>query len=210
MKKSRKISKLKEKKADIKNVKMDKALGQAWFRTDAEDGNKRRYFLERRWGKGSKVLGVILMHPSDADAAILDQSTNKVGLFAVNSDDYDAMYAINLSPIFVKDSKSLIKMDEEHFDDTDYKDQKKAFKTVFNSADDIVLAWGEVGQRLFDKKIKDDKDFSKLFKQHLKEKQFLISDANDSENNHRFPYHPASHGDMSFINGNDFVKEWLE
>lgn len=99
MKKSRKISKLKEKKADIKNVKMDKALGQAWFRTDAEDGNKRRYFLERRWGKGSKVLGVILMHPSDADAAILDQSTNKVGLFAVNSDDYDAMYVINLSPI---------------------------------------------------------------------------------------------------------------
>lgn len=166
-----------EKMAEINGLDMEFGVGQALF--DDANNPKKRYFLEKRWDMGGKVLGAIMMNPSNAGAIENDPTIEKLIKYA-KYNDFSALYIINIIPVI--DSQSVnIKGKQDSFVSDDK--QIKCFEYVLDNTDCIYIGWGRTGQKYLPILLTDT-ELKNKFLANLQ--KFFVTGISDKN----FPYHP--------------------
>ncbi|WP_281512711.1 DUF1643 domain-containing protein [Mammaliicoccus vitulinus] len=193
-----------KKMAEINGLDMQTGVGQALF--DNVDNPTKRYFLEKRWDKGNKILGAIMMNPSKAGNVESDKTVNRLIDYAKGK-GYSAIYVINVSPHIESASSKLNKVNGENYD----KDiQTKCFKFVVEKSTSIYLGWGSKGHPFFKRLVKNNGIIKNLFSKHLNKFEGVIN------SNKKYPTHPSprnADGLNEQTNLNKIssdVKEWLK
>lgn len=116
---------------------LEKSLGIAEFDTNIAHGH--RYSLQKVWDSNKKVLGCVLMNPSNASASESDNTINFLIKYAIHN-NYGSISVVNTSS-FIKGSKTRKR---------DFKLNSTAVKKIidtFEKADDIILGWGLNGSK---------------------------------------------------------------
>lgn len=112
--------------------------------------NKKRYFLEKRWAKGDKILTAIMMNPSKANEARGDATVNQL-IEQAKKQKYDALYVVNISPIIEGSSKNL-KMSAFNYDQLNW----IFIKAAIEKSNLVFLGWGMKGQKGLKKQLKSN------------------------------------------------------
>lgn len=109
---------------------------------------KKRYFLEKRWSDGNKILTAIMMNPSRANEVSGDETVNQI-INQAKKFGYDALYVVNLSP-FIEGSSSKLKMAAFNYDELNW----EFIIAAIQGADKVFLGWGMKGQKGLKKQLK--------------------------------------------------------
>lgn len=119
---------------------------------------KRRYFLEKRWSEGDRILVAIMMNPSKADEKTGDDTVNQL-INQARSRDYNALYILNLSTK-VEGTSCKLKMSDFDYDKLNWSFIKAACETT---NDTIFIGWGMKGQKGLKRQLKQDKKRNELY-----------------------------------------------
>lgn len=171
-----------EKMAEINGLDMEVGVGQALF--DNPDNPTKRYFLEKRWDKGERILGAIMMNPSKAGALEGDNTVDGLIKLA-KAKKFSALYVVNIIPYICSSESEL--PDEINSIITEPM-QLKSMEFVLEESDVILLGWGETGHKYLSDLLKKEK-IKELFKQH-KHKCKVVGLGYKE----RFPLHPRPVG----------------
>lgn len=162
------------------NICIKKGMREAWF--DNKQNPQKRYFLEKRWQEweeGEKVLGAIMMNPSNANEIQNDSTVNRLIKYA-SKNGYVALNVVNVIPIINSKSKELKK---GYIAEVKENQQIKAFQQMFDNANDIYLGWGKIGQKHLPTLL-ESKELKLRFTDH--NKNFFVTAISPKG----FPYHP--------------------
>ncbi|NEU31955.1 DUF1643 domain-containing protein [bacterium LRH843] len=116
---------------------LEKSFGIAEF--DTSIAHKHRYSLQKIWDSNKKVLGCVLMNPSNASASESDDTINFLIKYAIHN-NYGSIRVVNTSS-FIKGSKTRKK---------DFKLNATAVKKIIETleiADNVILGWGLNGSK---------------------------------------------------------------
>ncbi|MBY0144328.1 DUF1643 domain-containing protein [Neobacillus niacini] len=111
-------------------------LGAAVFNTNGT----RRYFLEKRWAQGGKVLTAIMMNPSNAAHNKTDDTVDQL-IDVAKNEGCHALYVVNISSI-IDGTSNNVKNTQFTFEEINWTFVSKAM----TEADVVFLGWGMKGQ----------------------------------------------------------------
>ncbi|WP_036119313.1 DUF1643 domain-containing protein [Lysinibacillus sphaericus] len=111
----------------------------------------KRYFLEKRWSDGDKILVALMMNPSNATEKTSDATVDQL-ISQAKLQKYNALFVINLSAK-VEGNSSKLRMPD--FDD----DLNWSFieAACNESKGDIFIGWGMKGQKGLKRQLKQNK-----------------------------------------------------
>lgn len=171
-----------KKLAEINELNMETGVGQALF--DNPVNPTKRYFLEKRWDIGDKVLGAIMMNPSKAGALEGDKTVDGLIKLA-KAQNFSALYVVNVIPYICSSESELpeniVNMITEPM-------QLKCVEFVLQKSDTILLGWGKTGHKYLASLLKEEK-FKELFL-NRKHKCKVVGFGYKE----RFPLHPRPLG----------------
>ncbi len=101
---------------------------------------KHRYFLEKRWNAGGKVLAAMMMNPSAATQVLSDKTVDQLMEVAI-ANGCNALHVINVSSFICGQSK-LISQTHFGFDKINW----DFITMVILNSDLVFLGWGVKGQ----------------------------------------------------------------
>mgnify|MGYP001940287922 CR=1 FL=1 len=175
---------------------IETGTGKAWF----NESRTKRYFIERNWKSGDKILGSILMNPSRADAIKNDATIELLIDYAINN-HYDGMCVVNIIPIIEPDSTKLSDV-QVVFEAVKDDEQKEAFMYMLNKCEDVYVGWGGKGNKYFHylfegnnseeiKELKAVFNKSKFFATYLSSKGY--------------PFHPKQRNKNTLKNNSELI-----
>ncbi|NUI61414.1 DUF1643 domain-containing protein [Bacillus amyloliquefaciens] len=141
---------------------IDLGCGKALF--DNPNIPTKRYFLEKRWRKGDRIIAVIMTNPSTANSLSSDKTVEFLLEYARGSSrDYDALFVVNIIPLIDSSTTKLKKRSKSIISQSVKEDMnRESFKHTLSNSKEIILAWGKMGQDYF-KDLIEDEDIKKLF-----------------------------------------------
>lgn len=169
-----------EKMAKINGLEMETGIGQVLY--DDPVNPTKRYFLEKRWSTGDKVLGAIMMNPSKAGNVESDETVNLLINYAKHQ-GYDALYVVNIIPIINSQSKNLKSSYTSKIIEVIEDKQIECFNYMFSHVGEIFIGWGKFGHEHFPTLLENKK-----IKSHFLDKsnKFFVTKLSDED----YPYHP--------------------
>ncbi len=168
----------------VQNGTFEEVAGRAVFN---EAGDKR-YFLEKRWQEGDRILTIFMQNPNEASHETTDSTVETLKKMAMEA-DYDGMRIINISAKI----KKATDLEQEGVNE-------EFIYGALEQAEDVFLAWGLNGQKML-----------KKYPRHQEKLQYLLLPKKDQlfsleisrsmkENNHGkavyFPPIPAANKEL--------------
>ncbi|RKD71399.1 hypothetical protein ATL39_2796 [Sinobaca qinghaiensis] len=192
-------------------LSIDIGCGKAIF--DDSNNPKKRYFLEKRWGTGNKILTVIMTNPSSANSLSSDNTVEFLLKYArASTDEYDALYVVNIIPLINPSTKKLDLEDKEKIRlSVKEKMNKKCIEYAISNSNEIIIAWGGFGQTYIRQLIEDEELKNVIIENSSKVKVFGLS------KKETFPRHPRPNNsnrndfdlNSKLIVATDELKKWI-
>lgn len=185
-----------EDKKEENRMAIETGSGKAWF----NEARTKRYFIERSWGSGDKILGSILMNPSRADA-IKNDATIELLIDYSRNNKYDGICVVNIIPIIEPNSTKLsdIQVVSEAVKDDE---QKEAFIYMLGKCDDVYVGWGGKGNKYFHYLFEgNNSEEIKELKAVFKKSKFFATYLSAKG----YPFHPKQRNKNTLKNNSDLI-----
>ncbi len=190
---------------------IDLGCGKALF--DNPNNPTKRYFLEKRWRTGDRIITVIMTNPSTANSLSSDKTVEFLLEYARDSSkDYDALFVVNIIPLIDSSTTKLKKRGKSLISQSVKEDMnRESVKHTLSKSKEIILAWGKMGQDYF-KDLIEDEDLKKLFC----EKSACCKVFGFGKDK-KFPKHPRPNNrdkyvfnvESSLINASSLLRSWI-